>query len=129
MTLDMYSFIDPVLESLPAGGVWLHEGVEGDYSGPGGTWVPASNNPPIELKLVNIQAPRPKDVQHLAGGVVEPSDFKLVHINDGKMIYPDDDGRFSALLEFSDGLAMRMWRVREADNRPWRSFCRVIVER
>ncbi|CUR48491.1 hypothetical protein BN2364_4050 [Alloalcanivorax xenomutans] len=128
MSLDVFGFIDPVLESRPDGGVFLVPGHEGGYTGPGGTWE-SSVPEPIQLKLVHIAAASKKDVEWVGGGVGEPRDLKVVHINDGTMIYPDDDGRYSAMLRFTDGLAMRWWRVINADCRPWRNFCRVLVER
>lgn len=64
------------------------------------------------------------------GGTANAHDVRVVHINDGvTYLYPDDDGKFSDLLEFSDGLTMRRWRVMSCDNRPWRNFCRAVVER
>ncbi|WP_231578084.1 hypothetical protein [Dickeya chrysanthemi] len=64
------------------------------------------------------------------GGTANAHDVRVVHINDGvTYLYPDDDGKFSDLLEFSDGLAMRRWRVMSCDNRPWRNVCRAVVER
>lgn len=130
MTLDMYGFIDPVFESRPEGGVTLIIPGHGDYTGPGGTW---EETPPQrkELQLVNIQPASLKTIETLVGqgGTVQPSDWRVVRINDGTMVYPDDTGQFAHLLEFSDGVAMRQWRVRQADNRPWRSYCKVVVER
>lgn len=130
MSLDMYGFIDPVFESRPEGGVTLIIPGHGDYTGPGGTW---EETPPQrkELQLVNIQPASLKTIETLVGqgGTVQPSDWRVVRINDGTMIYPDDTGQFAHLLEFSDGREVRQWRVRQADCRPWRSYCKVIVER
>lgn len=130
MPLDMYGFIDPAFESRPADGVVLIIPGQGDYTGPGGTWEEGKPQRK-ELQLVNIQPASLKTVETLVGqgGTVQPQDWRVVRLNDGTMIYPDDDGQFAHLLEFSDGLAVRQWRVRQADNRPWRSYCKVIVER
>lgn len=130
MTLDMYGFIDPVFESRPEGGVTLIVPGEGGYTGPGGTWE--EGEPQRKpLQLVNIQPASLKTVETLVGqgGTVQPSDWRVVRINDGTMIYPDDTGQFAHLLEFSDGREVRQWRVRQADCRPWRNYCKVIVER
>jgi len=130
MTLNMYGLIDPTFESLPEGGVTLSIPAQGGYTGPGGTWE--EDEPEVkELKLVNIQPASLKTIETLVGqgGTVQPSDWRVVRINDGTMIYPDDDGQFAHLLEFIDGLSVRQWRVRQADNRPWRSYCKVVVER
>lgn len=130
MTLSMYGFIDPVFESRPEGGVVLIVPAEGGYTGPGGTWEEGEPRR-VPLQLVNIQPASLKTVETLVGqgGAVQPSDWRVVRINDGTMITPDDTGQFAHLLEFSDGVAMRQWRVRQADNRPWRSYCKVVVER
>lgn len=130
--LDMYGFVDFDLESKPVGGVVLRTPSSGGYTGPGGRWVDSS--PPVEVTLrdVNIQAVSLKSAELLSsqlGGVRVPSDLRLVHINDGTQIYPDDDGTFSHILLFSDGRAIREWRVIDSDNRPWRNFCKVIVAR
>ena len=129
MSLDMYGHIDLTFQSRPAGGVTLYPREVGDYTAPGGTWEATTPGTPRPLAMVNIQPADPKKIEHLTGGVTAPQDFRVVHINDGTMIYPDDDGTFSDMLEFSDGLEVRKWRVRESDCRPWRNFCRVVVER
>lgn len=131
MSLDMYGFIDPTLESRIQGGVILKMPASGDYSGPGGTWTETSPPQTKELKMVNIVQADLKTAQFLSslGGTATPTDLKIVHINDGTMIYPDGNGKFAHTLEFSDGQAVRTWRVRYADNRPHRNFCRAIVER
>lgn len=129
MSLDMFGHIDLMFESCPAGGVTLIPAETGDYTGPGGTWEADPASTPRTISLVNIQPANPKKIEHLTGGTTAPQDFRVIHINDGTMIYPDDNGQFSDMLEFSDGLAVRKWRVRESDCRPWRNFCRVVVER
>lgn len=130
MSLDFDGFIDPTLASTPAGGVTLVTPGEGGYTGPGGTWedpVPTET----ELGLVTIQQASMKTAEFLspAGGTVNPSDLRVVYLNDGTMLHPDDDGTFAQTLRFSDGVAVREWRVREADNRPWRNYCKAIIER
>lgn len=131
--LSMQDHIDGVFHSPIPGGVWRHRpSTEGDYTGPGGTWEDGVTPDPIELKRVNIQAAGPKTMELLIGmgGTANPQDARVVHINDGvNYLYPDDTGKFADVLEFSDGLAMRRWRVMSCDNRPWRSFCRAVVER
>lgn len=81
---------------------------------------------------MNIQQASPKSVEAMVAtsGAFNPQDWKIIHINDGvTYLYPDDSGQFADLLEFSDGLEVRQWRVRQCDNRPWRSYCRAMVER
>ncbi|MEQ4511759.1 MAG: hypothetical protein ABN480_14295 [Dickeya sp.] len=129
--LDMHGHIDSTLNSPVPGGVWLIKAAGGSYSGPGGTWQDSPGSA-VEIKRVNVQPAGWKDMQTLIGmgGTANAHDVRVVHINDGvTYLYPDDDGKFSDLLEFSDGLTMRRWRVMSCDNRPWRNFCRAVVER
>jgi len=129
--LTMEGHIDTEFNSTPKGGVWLVRTTTGDYTGPGGTWQDAGEPTRSELKLVNIQQASPKSVEPMmsTSGAFNPQDWRVIHLNDGTLLSPDDSGEFADLLEFSDGLAMRQWRVRQCDNRPWRSYCRAIVER
>lgn len=130
--LTMEGHIDSDFVSAPNGGVWLVRAGAGDYTGPGGVWQDAGDPTRTQLTLVNIQQASPKSVEAMIGtsGAFNPQDWRIVHINDGvNYLYPDDSGQFADLLEFSDGLAMRQWRVRQCDNRPWRSYCRAMVER
>ncbi len=133
MGLSMQDHIDGTFHSPIPGGVWLRKpGTEGGYTGPGGAWQDGETPDPVEITRVNVQAAGPKTMELLVGmgGTANPQDARLIHINDGATyLYPDDDGKFSDLLEFSDGLAMRQWRVMSCDNRPWRNFCKAIVER
>lgn len=130
--LSMQDHIDGTFNSpIPGGVKRIKPASGGGYTGPGGTWQ-AGAPEVITLKRVNIQAADMKTLELLVsmGGTSNPKDVRIVHINDGEnYLYPDDDGKFADLLEFSDGLAVRQWRVIDCDNRPWRSFCKAIVER
>lgn len=132
MSLSMQDHIDGTFNSpIPGGVKRIKPASGGGYTGPGGTWQ-AGAPEVITLKRVNIQAADMKTLELLVsmGGTSNPKDVRVVHINDGEnYLYPDDDGKFADLLEFSDGLAVRQWRVIDCDNRPWRSFCKAIVER
>lgn len=130
--LDMGGHIDGTFTSDIDGGVRIIRAQAGGYSGPGGVWVDGGVPTVIELTRVNVQPARWKDMQFLMenGGTANPQDARVVHINDGiNYLWPNDNGKFSDLLEFSDGQAVRRWRVMSCDNRPWRSFCRAVVER
>ncbi|WP_213881205.1 hypothetical protein [Pseudomonas sp. dw_358] len=130
--LTMEGHIDSDFVSTPDGGVYLVRAAAGDYTGMGGTWEDTAPATRTLLTAVNIQQASPKSVEVMTGtsGAVNPQDWKIVHINDGvTYLYPDDSGQFADLLEFSDGVDMRQWRVRQCDNRPWRSYCRAMVER
>lgn len=150
--LDMRGHIDSTFHSDIDGGVFLIRR-KGDYSGPGGVWVEEDKFASVnfifsfdndtgilscklkgvhkQLSRVNIQPAKLREITLLVGegGVAALSDFREVHINDGETyLMPDENGKFSDLLQFSDGTKSRLWRIREADNRPWRNFCRAIVE-
>lgn len=129
--LDMYGHIDKIFKSDIAGGITLIRASDGDYSGAGGTWVEQGPSERIPLNNVNVQPASGKDMKLSVdkGGTADISDLRTVHINDGVYIYPDDEGRYADMLEFSDGVSVRQWRVIHCDNRPWRNFCRAIVER
>lgn len=131
--LSMQDHIDGTFNSPVEGGVKrIKPATGGGHTGPGGTWQDGAPAEEIPLTRVNIQPASLKTMQILValGGTANPQDVRLVHINDGvNYLYPDDDGKFADLLEFSDGLAVRQWRVIDCDNRPWRSFCKAIVER
>ncbi|PWC10664.1 hypothetical protein B4923_16215 [Brenneria roseae subsp. americana] len=129
--LDMHGHIDSTFNSPIAGGIRLIRAGAGGYTGPGGRWE-QSEGETVELLRVNVQPAKWEDMQMLIGmgGTANPQDARVVHINDGvNYLYPDDNGKFADLLEFSDGQAMRQWRVMSCDNRPWRNFCRAVVER
>jgi hypothetical protein len=129
--LDMRGHVDSTFNSKITGGVRIIRPAAGGFTGPGGVWEQGEASI-VELSLVNVQPARWKDMQFLIGqgGTANPQDARVVHINDGiNYLYPDDAGKFSDMLEFSDGLAVRRWRVMSCDNRPWRNFCRAVVER
>ncbi len=129
--LDMQGHIDSTFNSPIDGGIRLIRAAQGGYTGPGGEWEEGESEV-ITLSLVNVQSAKWKDVQMLIGigGTANAQDVRVVHINDSvNYLWPDDEGKFSDMLEFSDGLAMRKWRVISCDNRPWRNFCRAVVER
>jgi hypothetical protein len=127
--LDMRGHVDTTFKSKIPGGIWLINR-DGDYTGPGGVWE-EEDGERIELTHVNVQPARWREITLLVGqgGVAVISDFRTVHINDGKTyLMPDESGEYRSVLEFSDGVRMRRWRVMTADNRPWRNFCRAVVE-
>lgn len=127
--LDMRGHVDSTFKSKIEGGIWLIR-KNGDYSGPGGVWVDEDFGRE-ELSHVNIQPAKWREVNLLAGegGVALIEDFRTVHINDGKTyLMPDESGEYKEQLEFSDGVTTRRWRVMTADNRPWRNFCRAVVQ-
>lgn len=132
MSLDMYNFVDTTFNSPIDGGVYLNIPKSGGYTGVGGTWEDVGSPEKVELKFVSVQPVSLKIAEFYSssdGGAVNPSDFRVLRVNDGTQIHPDDDGKFAHTIEFSDGNTVRVWRVRQADNRPWRNYCKVVVER
>jgi hypothetical protein len=129
MSLDMYGLVDPVMASEPSGGVELVTQQPGSY-GPGGVWQPGSETTE-QIGFISIQQTSARTAEFYMdhGGTMQPSDMRVLYINDGTVIEPDDDGAFSQIFRFSDGSQVREWRVREADNRPWHNYTRVVVER
>lgn len=128
MSLDMYGHIDYTFESLQDVKLIIPDA--GGYTGPGGIWEDGDYPTEQMLHNVNIQPASLKTAEFFsAGGTINPQDLRVIHINDGTMLFPDDNGQYAQILEFSDGIAVRQWRVRQADNRPSRNFCRAIVER
>lgn len=131
MSLDLYGFVDPTFASRPEGGVTLLGSESDGYYDDDGIWVPPTQQPPRTLANVSIQPASKKTVEMMIGmgGTANPRDLRELWINDGTMLYPEDDGRAADRLEFSDGLAVRTWKVVQADNRPWHTYCHAIVER
>lgn len=150
--LDMRGHVDSTFRSNIPGGIRLIRR-KGDYSGPGGVWIEEDKFASVEfifdfdndagilhckvngvhkqLSRVNVQPAKWREISLLVGegGIAILSDFRIIHINDGETyLMPDENGKFSDLLQFSDGTKTRLWRIRDADNRPWRNFCRAIVE-
>lgn len=130
MSLDMMDTIDPTFASTPDGGVTLVTPGQGGYTGPGGTWEePVPTETPLDMITIQQADMRTAQFMSDVGGTANPTDLRVVYLNDGTMLYPSGDGTFAQLLRFSDGQAVREWRVRQADNRPWRNYCKAIVER
>lgn len=133
--LDMSGHIDETFNSQVPGGVRLLRGLTADYNGPGGTYQDVYTDA-VTLPLINVQAADKKTVEFMAGigGTTNPRDIRRVYLNDGTYLYPadtKDDGTQKPfdVLEFSDGVEVRQWQVRHADNREWRNYCAAIVER
>lgn len=131
MSLDMYGMIDPTFNTQPQGGVFLLGSESDGHYDDDGIWVPPTTLPPRALTDINIQPLSKKTIEIMIGlgGTANPRDMREVWLNDGTMLYSDDDGRKADRLEFSDGLAVRVWRVVQSDNRPWHNYCHAIVER
>lgn len=131
MSLDMHGLIDPTMAGSPESGVTLRRPAAGGYGGPKGEWQESGESEETELTMVTIQAVSKRDVELLeaTGGTAETSDLRRVYLNDGTMLSPGDDVRGPDVLVFADTDGEREWRVRSVDNRPWRNYCKAVVER
>lgn len=128
MSLDMLGTVDVVFDSTPVTAYVNQEGFW-DYDN-GGVWVEPTVTP-VDLGFITVQGASGKAMELMvgAGGTANPRDVRVAYINDGTMLYPADVGRNADELEFNDGLELRRWRVKHSDCRPWRNYCKAIVER
>ena len=122
--LDMFGQIDGVFKSVSAT-IYKYQG---DYTGPGGAWEQTLTSTEKNV-LINVQPVTDKKSEYLTGqgGGKVTQDLRKIYINDGNMIYPDQDGvRF--VVEFDAGQGVKKWSVLESDSRPWRTRCRAYVK-
>ena len=118
--------VDPFWQAGPATGVELVTQSPGGYTGPGGTWEPGAETvTPIQGAVIQQASMRTAQMLIEQGGITQASDARVVYLTDGTTLMPDDDGTFAQILRFEG----REWRVREADNRPWRNYCKAVVVR
>lgn len=129
MSLDMLGTVGQVFDSRRAATAYVNQVGYYDYAN-GGIWVEPDVTP-IDLGFVTVQGASGKSMEMMvnAGGTTNPRDVRVVYINTGQMLYPADTGRNADELAFDDGLGMRRWRVKFSDPRPWRNYCKAIVER
>ena len=122
--LDMFGHIDSAVGSVVANIYKYH----GDYTGPGGAWEQKLISKESSV-LINVQPVNDKKSEYLTGqgGGKVTQDLRKIYINNGTMVYPDQDGvRF--IIEFDAGQGVKKWSVIESDSRPWRNRCRAYVK-
>jgi len=132
MSLDMLGHVSQPFNTQPTGGVQLLRPATGGGYNSSGVWVDGVDPDPITIPECNIQPATKKTIEFMVhlGGTANPRDIRNLYINDGTTyVYPEDTDRPADRFEFSDGLAVRQWRVMHVDNRPWHNYCHVIVER
>lgn len=113
MGLSMGGHIDATFKSVTA----YHIAKGGEYVD--GVWVPASDTPvPF---VANVQPLSDRELNFLQQGGERIIDPRKVYVNSGDLesIKLGDDWEF---------LGQRYKTIR-LDNRPWRNYCKVIVDR
>lgn len=111
--LNMRGHIDAVFKSVPA----THVGKYGEYIN--GIWTDVTLAPvPF---LVNIQPLTDKELDFLRQGGERIIDGRKIYVNSGDLESIQLDGEWVFLGQ--------RWKVIRTDNRPWRTYCRVIVDR
>lgn len=113
MSLSMSGHIDNVFKSVPA----VHVGKSGSYLD--GVWVPVIF-PPVSYK-VNIQPLTDKEISFLPQGGERIIDPRKIYVNSGDLDSVQLDGEWQFLGQ--------RWKIIRTDNRPWRKYCKVVVDR
>lgn len=113
MSLSMRGHIDNVFKSVPA----THVGKSGSYVD--GIWTPMTSGP--VAFMVNIQPLSDKEIDFLQQGGQRIVDPRKIYVNNGDLDSIALDGEWVFLGQ--------RWKVIRTDNRPWRKYCKVIVDR
>lgn len=113
MSLNMKGHIDNIFKSVPA----THVGKSGAYVD--GIWTPVTSAP-VAFQ-VNIQPLNDKELSFLQQGGQRIVDPRKIYVNSGDLNSVQLDGEWVFLGQ--------RWKIIRTDNRPWRNYCRVIVDR
>lgn len=113
MSLSMRGHIDNVFKSVPA----THVGKSGSHVD--GIWTPVTSGP--VAFMVNIQPLNDKEIDFLRQGGQRTVDPRKIYVNNGDLDSIALDGEWIFLGQ--------RWKVIRTDNRPWRKYCKVIVDR
>lgn len=113
MSLSMRGHIDNVFKSVPA----THVGKSGVYVDGILTTVTSA---PVAF-TVNIQPVSDKEIDFLRQGGRRIVDPRKIYVNNGDLDSIALDGDWVFLGQ--------RWLVIRTDNRPWRKYCKVIVDR
>lgn len=113
MSLSMRGHIDNVFKSVAA----THVGKSGSYVD--GIWTPVTSGP--VAFTVNIQPLSDKEIDFLRQGGQRIVDPRKIYVNNGDLDSIALDGEWVFLGQ--------RWKVIRTDNRPWRKYCKVIVDR
>lgn len=113
MSLSMKFHIDNVFKSVPA----VHIGKSGAYID--GIWQEVQSAP-VDFQ-VNIQPLSDKELDFLQRGGERIIDPRKIYVNTGDLNSIELSGEWIFLGQ--------RWKIIRTDNRPWRSYCKVIVDR
>ncbi|MCC3717001.1 hypothetical protein LLE78_12685, partial [Staphylococcus haemolyticus] len=105
--------IGKVFKPVPAD----HVGKSGSYVD--GIWVTSTSGP--VAFTVNIQPLSDKEIDFLRQGGQRIVDPRKIYVNNGDLDSIALDGEWVFLGQ--------RWKVIRTDNRPWRKYCKVIVDR
>lgn len=113
MSLDMFGQIDDVFESVPAtrtpdGGTYVD-----------GIFVPALGTP--SAYIINTQPATDREVDFIRQGGERITEVRKIYINSGDLQAVDQTGTWEFLGQ--------KWKTVGCDNRWWRNYCRVMVNR
>lgn len=112
-TLSMRGHVDNVFKSVQA----QHIGKGGAYVN--GVWTPVTYDPvPF---MVNVQPLSEREIDFLTQGGERILDGRRIYVNSGDLNSIQLDGEWMFLNQ--------RWKVIKTDNRPWRDYCKVIVDR
>lgn len=113
MSLNMRGHIDNVFKSVPA----THIGKYGSYV----DGIPTTTtSDPVSFK-VTIQPLNDKEIDFLQRGGQRILDPRKIYVNSGDLDSITLDGEWVFLGQ--------RWKVIKTDNRPWRKYCKVVVDR
>jgi len=112
--LSMSGHIDAVFKSvdatyIPAGGAYVE-----------GIWTPVAMAPVTGFQ-VNVQPLSDKELDFLQKGGERILDPRRIYVNNGDLD--------AILLDGTWVFLGQRWKVIKTDNRPWRRYCKVIVDR
>lgn len=113
MSLSMLGHIDNVFKSVPA----THVGKSGGYVD--GVWQEVTSSP-VSFQ-VNIQPLNDKELSFLQQGGERIVDPRKIYVNSGDLNSIQLAGEWVFLGQ--------RWKIIRTDNRPWRNYCRVVVDR
>lgn len=113
MSLNMEGFVDSVFQSVAAsrtvtGGSYVN-----------GIWVPGAAV--TSAYVVNIQPATDREVDFIRQGGERIVDVRRIYINEGNMQLIDQTGVWTFLGQ--------QWKSVKVDNRYWRNYCKVLVNR
>jgi len=111
--LNMNGHVDDVFKSVPA----QHIGKGGAYVD--GIWTPVTYAP-VSFK-VNIQPLTDRELDFLRQGGQRILDGRKIYVNSGDLDSIQLDGEWVFLGQ--------RWKIIKTDNRPWRKYCKVVVDR